>query len=155
MGKNAVAQLFSGKQHLPVEAGYNEVGYFSPSYGLPASFFLFFAAGMFGGDKLRRINISYLIPAEQWPSDEEIERAYILIKDDMTSQYGSPAETLIATDAPEEFRQSAVLVWKLPESILTLSYGLARDGVPPNICPPLTVGYGDRKLDPISLPFAR
>ncbi|MGO9209132.1 MAG: hypothetical protein ACLPXM_12785 [Terriglobales bacterium] len=154
MGKNAVAQLFSGKQQMPVEEGYNEIGFFSPSYGLPASFFFYFEAGVLGGDKLRRIQIMYLTPAEQWPPDEEIERAYNLIKNDLVAQYGEPAITKDETDLPEEFRQSEMHVWKFSESILTLSYGLVRDGVPLNVCPPVTVAYGDRKHDPFSLPFA-
>jgi hypothetical protein len=160
MGKDAVAQLFPGKQRMPVEEGWNEIGFFSPSYGLPASFFFYFEVGIFGGDKLRRIQIMYLTPSEQWPPDDEIERAYVLIKDDLLAQYGEPAKTITKDeiglcDPPEEFRLSKIHVWKFPESILTLSYGLVRDGVPPNVCPPVTVAYGDRKRDPCSIPFAR
>ena len=47
----------------------------------------------------------YLTPAEQWPPDEEIERAYNLIKNDLVAQYGEPAITKDETDLPEEFRQ--------------------------------------------------
>jgi hypothetical protein len=155
MGKNAIAQMFSGKRQLPVEAGYSEIGFFSPSYGLPASFFFYFAPGVFGGEKLRRIQIMYLTPVEQWPPDEEIDSAYRLIRDEFVAQYGNPALTMNAADAPTEFRQSALLVWKFAESILTLSCGLARDGIPPSVCPPVTVAYGDRKRDPFSSPFAR
>lgn len=38
MGKKAVTPLFSGEQEMPIEEGYNEIGFFSPSYGLSASF---------------------------------------------------------------------------------------------------------------------
>src|SRR5262249_3034357 len=132
-----------------------EIGFFSPSYGLPASFFFYFAKGMLGRDKLVRVQIMYLIPTDQWPSDKETEHAYRLIKKDLIEQYGGPDKILDTKSAPVEFRQSEMLVWKLPESILTLSYGLIRDGIQPNVCPPVTVAYGDRKRDPISLPFAR
>jgi hypothetical protein len=155
IGKNEVAQMFSGKKQLPVEPGYNEIGFFSPSYGLPASFFFYFRTGMLGWDKLARIQIMYFTPADQWPSDDEIERGYLLIKKDLIAQYGGPLEIPGAKSAPVEFRQSEMIVWKLHDSILTLSYGLVRDGVPPNVSPPITVGYGDRQRDPISLPFAR
>ena len=74
---------------------------------------------------------------------------------DLVGEYGLPRELTHTKDSPAEFRQSQMLVWKLPESILTLSYGLLRDGVPADTNPPITVGYGDRKRDPISLPFAR
>lgn len=97
----------------------------------------------------------YLTPAEQWPPDEEIERTFVLIKDDLMVEYGKPAMTKDAAGLPEEFRQSKLLVWKFSESILTLSYGLARDGVPPGSCPPVTVAFGDRKHDPFSAPYAR
>jgi len=121
--------MFSGKRQLPVEAGSNEIGFYSPSYGLPAAFFFYFMTGMLGGDKLARAQIMYFALMDERPPHTK--------------------------DSPAEFRQSQMLVWKLPDSILTLSYGLLRDGVPPDINPPIAVGYGDRKRDPISLPFDR
>jgi hypothetical protein len=155
IGKNEVAQMFSGKQSLPVEPGWNEIGFLSLSYGLPASFFFYFVkTGMFGSDKLTRVQIMYLTPADPWPSDEEIERAYQLVKEDLLAQYGSPSKILDTQTAPVEYRLSEMLVWKLPASLLTLACVLAPDGVLPNSCPPVTVGYGDRKHDPISLPWA-
>lgn len=155
IGKKEIAQMFSGYQQLPVEPGYNEIGFFGRSYGLPASFFFYFVTGMLSRDKLARIQIMYFTLVDQWPSDDEIERCYVLVKKDLTVQYGQPREMTDVKSAPVEFRQSEMLVWKLPDSILTLSCCLARDGIPPNVTPPVAVGYGDRERDPISLPFAR
>jgi hypothetical protein len=80
----------------------------------------------------------YFTPADQWPSDDEIERAYVLIKKDLTEQNGRPREIPVAKSAPVEFRQSEILVWLLPDSILSLSYGLVREEflqmyVPPSL----------------------
>jgi len=155
IGKNEVRQMFSGKRELPVEAGSNEIGFYSPSYGLPTAFFFYFTTGMLGGDRLARAQIMYFALMEERPRDDDIERAYLVIRKDLVGEYGLPRELTHTKDSPAKFRQSQMLVWKFPESILTLSYGLLRDGVPADTNPPITVGYGDRKRDPISLPFAR
>jgi hypothetical protein len=155
IGKDEVRQMFSGKRELPVEAGSNEIGFYSPSYGLPTAFFFYFTTGMLGGDRLARAQVMYFALMEERPSDDDIERAYLAIRKDLVGEYGLPRELAHTKDSPAEFRQSEMLVWKLPESILTLSYGLLRDGVPADTNPPITVGYGDRKRDPISLTFAR
>ncbi len=68
---------------------------------------------------------------DERPPDDEIERAYLAIRKDLLGEYGRPRELSHTKDSPAEFRQSQMLVWKLPDSILTLSYGLLRDGVPP------------------------
>ncbi len=68
---------------------------------------------------------------DERPPDDEIERAYLAIRKDLLGEYGRPRELSDTKDSPAEFRQSQMLVWKLPDSILTLSYGLLRDGVPP------------------------
>ncbi len=146
MGKDAIRKMFSGKQPLLLEPGYNQIGFFSPSYGLPASFFFYFTTGIFGADKLVRIQILYF---PERPSDDDIERAYVPIKRDLVAEYGQPREIPNTKDAPPEFRQSQLLVWTLADSILTLSHGLIRDGVPSDSSP-ITVGYGDRRRDPIS-----
>jgi len=131
IGKSEVRQMFSGKRQLPVEAGSNEIGFYSPSYGLPAAFFFYFMTGMLGGDKLARAQIMYFALMDERPPDDEIERAYLAIRKDLLGEYGRPRELSHTKDSPAEFRQSQMLVWKLPDSILTLSYGLLRDGVPP------------------------
>jgi hypothetical protein len=156
IGKNEVRQMFSGKPELPVEAGWNEIGFYGPSYGLPAAFFFQFTKGMLGGDKLVRSQIVYFVLMDARPPDDDIERAFLMIRKDLVGEYGRPRELSNAKhDVPAEFRQSQVLVWKRSDSILTLSYGLLRDGVPPDINPPIAVGYGDRKRDPVSLPLDR
>ncbi len=146
MGKDDIRQMFSGKQPLLAEPGYNQIGFFRPSYGLPASFFFYFMTGMFGADKLVRTTISYFL---QRPPDADIERACRPIRMDLVAEYGQPREIPNTTDAPPEFRLSQLLVWTLSDSILTLSHGLLRDGVASDSSP-ITVGYGDRRRDPIS-----
>jgi len=145
MGKDAICKMFSGKQPLLAEPGYNQIGFLSPSYGLPASFFFYFVTGMFGTDKLARITISYFL---ERPPDDDIERAYHPIRKDLVAHYGQPRE-ISNTSAPPEFRLSQGLVWTLSDSILTLSCGLLRDGVLADSSP-IAVGFGDRKRDPIS-----
>jgi hypothetical protein len=155
IGKSEVAKMFSGKQTLPTERGYNEVGYFSPSYGFPACFFFSFRSGAFGTDKLTRIVITYLTTFEEWPSDEEIERAFELLKKKFEVAYGEARPLQSMKNAPVQFRQSEMLVWQLATSVLTLSYGLVRDGIVPGVCAPVSVTLGDRKHDPISIPLTR
>ena len=128
IGKREVEQMFSGKLRLPVEPGWNEIGFVSPSHGMPASFFFYFLTGIFGGDKLSRIQIMYLTPADSWLPDDEIENAFRSVRDDLLAHYGEPNRVVDGRSVPVDFRQSEELLWKLPDSILTLSYGLIRDG---------------------------
>ena len=65
---------------------------------------------MLRGDKPTGIQIMYFTLADQWPSDDEIERAYVLIKKDLTEQNGRPREIPVAKGGPVEFRQSEILV---------------------------------------------
>ena len=151
IGKDEVRQMFSGKQPLAVEPAYDEIGFFSPSYGLPACFFFCFRRGTFGSDKLARAEIHYF---PERPPDADVERAYIPIRKDLVAEYGQPRELPCAKNAPAEFRHSQLLVWILPDSVLTLSCGLLRDEVPADNSP-IGVGYGDRKRDPFSQAICR
>lgn len=155
IGKSEITGMFSGKQALPTEENYNELGFFSPSYGLPACFFFEFLKGMFGADKLMRVGITYLTPFEVWPSDEEIERAFVHLKNKFEAAYGEGHPLTSAMSAPVQFRQSELLVWQLASSILTLSCGLVRDGIVPGHSAPVSVSMGDRRRDPASIPLAR
>src|SRR5437867_6472861 len=56
---------------------------------------------------------------DERPPDDEIERAYLAIRKDLLGEYGRPRELSHTKDSPAEFRQSQMLVWKLPDSILT------------------------------------
>ena len=147
--------MFSGKRQLPVEAGSNESGFYSPSYGLPAAFFFYFMTGMLGGDKLARAQIMYFALMDERPPDDEIERAYLAIRKDLLGEYGRPRGALTHERLARGI--SAIANARLETSRLNSDFVVrsASRRRSSYINPPIAVGYGDRKRDPISLPFDR
>jgi hypothetical protein len=149
---------------------WNEMGFFVSSYGIPSILYFYFTKGFWGADKLMRVQIGYVywamtLEMERPPDseieatyrrfDSEIEIVYHSVREDLVAHYGAPHKSVVADEqAPEEFRISGIFWWAIDENVLTLQYGLHRDGaVRDNLG--IAIGYGDGNLDPISQVAAR
>lgn len=148
--KDAVRRLFASDAEIPPHPTQNAIGFLIEVYGTPTVVVCYFRKSLLR-DKLARVNITPF--AEGRPSDSEAEALYHQIQRDLLEQFGEPMEVADTLDAPPEFRQSKLFVWKAPGSVLMLSLALLRDGIAEST-PALAVGFGDAAHDPASRPFA-
>jgi len=169
VSRKQVEQMFPGVSRMAEDPKWNEMGFFVSSYGVPSILYFYFTRGFFGGDRLIRVQIGYVywamtlemerppdrgIEATYQRFDSEIEMAYRRVREDLVAHYGAPHKSLVDKQAPVEFRNSGFFIWTINENILTLQYGLHRDGaLQDNLG--IAIGYGDRNSDPISQAAAR
>ena len=92
---------------------------------------------------------------DERPPDDEIERAYLAIRKDLLGEYGRPRGALTHERLARGI--SAIANARLETSRLNSDFVVrsASRRRSSYINPPIAVGYGDRKRDPISLPFDR
>ncbi len=147
IGKDEVHLILRDKQFVGEHPGKNAVGYYDSIYGVDTGIVCYFNRGLFGSDKLARVNIIFF---RERPEDETIEKTYTQIKSELIGQYGNPTHKVdYNKEIPHDIRLSEQLVWVVSDSILTLSLGLKRNGVLED-GPCIDIGYGDIKNDPIS-----
>ena len=147
IGKDEVRGIFRDTQFVGTPPGQNAIGFYDSIYGADTGIICYFNRGVFGKDKLIRVNATFF---SERPEDEIIEKTWTQIKSYLIMQYGKPShEVNYNKDIPDDLRLSEQLVWVVGDSILTVSLGLKRDGVLED-APCIAIGYGDIKKDPIS-----
>ena len=147
VGKNEVHAILRDKEFVGEHPEQNAIGFYDSIHGADAGIVCYFNRGIFGKDKLARVNITFF---RERPEDEIIEKTYARIKSDLMEEYGRPThEVDYSKGVPNDIRLSEMLVWARGNSIIGLSLGLKRDGVLDD-APCIGVGFGDRKKDPLS-----
>lgn len=143
--KREVKSWFPSWVQLPPHPTQNAFGFAESLYGVPAAIICYFRGGLLAS-KLVRVNVTFW---EDRPSDDIVEQIYERVRADLLAEYG-PTSGSFDQDAsiPVEFRQSEMVYWLLPDSVLVLSCALLRDGVSASASS-LSVAYSDRRFDPI------
>ncbi len=143
MSKRDVQVAFRDLEALPPHPTQNAIGFVAKINGIESAVICYFRRA-FLSEKLARCNIMVF---ENRPSDDQIMEQYELIKSHIVDHYGSPLDDSAKTDP--DLTTSHLCVWRAKDRVISLSRGLEREGVRPD-APPLGIGCGDIKHDPVS-----
>ena len=143
MKKKDVRGLFRNLEGAPPHPTQNAIGFLTKINGIESAIVCYFRLSAFS-EKLARCVIMVF---EERSSDDQIMEQYKLIKSQIVDHYGSPFAETAKTDP--DLTVSHLCVWKAKDRVISLGRGLIREGVRPD-APPLAIGCGDIKHDPVS-----
>jgi hypothetical protein len=147
MTKKEVKRLMDGHFALPPSPTEDALGWIIQLYGVSTSVIAYFRPTIMGG-RLARLGLQLFVDGH--PSDDALAGLFSLLKRELVSFYGEPGHTSHGGRAiPVEFRQTEIVSWVDGPSLLLMSVGLLRDGVPAKVSG-LGLSYGDLQWDRMS-----